>query len=139
MSRLHHHGPSNYNRLFAFGVGLNLIYVAVEAICGFAINSLGLIADAGHNLSDVLSLLLAWAAAWLAARKPTQRRSYGFRRVTLLAALYQCCTFNSDNGCHRMGGGAAIPGSATSEWQGNNYVHRHRCANQRNYRDAIPA
>lgn len=83
----HHHGPSNYNRLFAFGVVLNLVYVAVEAGYGLAIDSLALIADAGHNLSDVLSLLLAWGAVWLAARPPTRRRSYGFRRVTMLASL----------------------------------------------------
>jgi cobalt-zinc-cadmium efflux system protein len=83
----HHHHPTNYNRLFAIGVALNLAYVGLEAGFGFAIESLALIADAGHNLSDVLGLLLAWGAIWLASRPATLRRSYGLRRVTLLAAL----------------------------------------------------
>ena len=87
MSGHHHHGPSRYNRLFAFGVALNLAYVAVEAGFGLAVDSLALLADAGHNLSDVLSLLLAWGAVWLASRPPTLRRSYGFRRITLLASF----------------------------------------------------
>ena len=87
MSGHHHHGPSHYNRLFAFGVVLNLAYVAVEAGFGLAVDSLALLADAGHNLSDVLSLLLAWGAVWLASRPPTLRRSYGFRRITLLASF----------------------------------------------------
>jgi cobalt-zinc-cadmium efflux system protein len=87
MSGQHHHGPGNYNRLFALGVALNLVYVAVEAGFGFAVDSLALLADAGHNLSDVLSLLLAWGAVWLAGRAPTTRRSYGFRRITVLASF----------------------------------------------------
>lgn len=87
MSGHHHHNPSDYNRLFALGVALNLAYVAVEAGFGLAIDSLALLADAGHNLSDVLSLLLAWGAVWLARRAPTTRRSYGFRRITVLASF----------------------------------------------------
>lgn len=83
----HHHTPSSYNRLFALGVFLNISYVAVEAGCGFAVDSLALLADAGHNLSDVFSLLLAWGAVLLAARSPTPRRSYGYRRITIMAAL----------------------------------------------------
>lgn len=87
----HHHdhgsGTAHYNRMFAIGVGLNLAYVFLEAGVGLAIGSLALLADAGHNLSDVLSLLLAWSAAWLATRPPTRQRSYGFRRATILASL----------------------------------------------------
>ncbi len=93
MSGHHHHQTpranyADYNRMFAIGVGLNLAYVVLESGVGLAINSLALLADAGHNLSDVFSLLLAWAAAWLATRAPTRRRSYGFRRATLLASLF---------------------------------------------------
>ena len=81
-----HQLPSSYNRAFALGVALNLGYVAVEAGWGFAVDSLALLADAGHNLSDVFSLLLAWGAALVANRRSTLRRSYGYRRVTILAA-----------------------------------------------------
>lgn len=88
----HHHHPASdkvaYNRIFAIGVGLNLAYVVIEAGAGLAIDSLALLADAGHNLSDVLSLLLAWAAVWLAASAPTRQRSYGFRRATILASFF---------------------------------------------------
>lgn len=56
----HAHSPANYNRIFVIGVGLNVVFVAVEAVFGFALGSLALLADAGHNLSDVLGLLLAW-------------------------------------------------------------------------------
>ena len=64
----HHHAPASYDRAFALGIGLNLAYVAVEAVFGLLAGSLALLADAGHNLSDVLGLGLAWGAAWLARR-----------------------------------------------------------------------
>ena len=83
----HSHGPANYNRAFAIGVGLNIAYVVVEAGFGLRINSLALLADAGHNLSDVLSLLLAWAASHLSQLKPSKRRTYGWRRSSIIAAL----------------------------------------------------
>jgi cobalt-zinc-cadmium efflux system protein len=83
----HHHGPADHGRAFAIGTGLNLVYVAVEAGFGLAAGSLALLADAGHNLSDVLGLLLAWGAATLARRAPTARRTYGWRRGSILAAL----------------------------------------------------
>jgi cobalt-zinc-cadmium efflux system protein len=83
----HSHGPANYGRAFALGVVLNTGFVILEATYGYWSNSLALIADAGHNLSDVLSLLLAWGAAWLAQRQVTQYRTYGFRRSSILAAL----------------------------------------------------
>lgn len=75
------------NQAFALGVGLNVIFVIVEATYGLVAGSLALLADAGHNLSDVLSLLLAWGANILAGKKPTPRRTYGLRRATNLAAL----------------------------------------------------
>ena len=67
----HHHCPSSYNRAFAVGVSLNVAFVAVEAVGGFWSHSMALLADAGHNLSDVLSLILAWGAAILAKREPS--------------------------------------------------------------------
>ncbi|MGD8408172.1 MAG: cation diffusion facilitator family transporter, partial [Thiohalophilus sp.] len=84
----HHHGPASYNRAFAIGVTLNLIFVVVEVVYGILGDSLALITDAGHNLSDVLSLLLAWGAIYLAGKQPTPHRTYGFRRVTILASLF---------------------------------------------------
>ena len=83
----HHPGPANYNRAFAIGVVLNLGFVILETIFGFASHSLALLADAGHNLGDVLGLLLAWGASYLALRRPTARHTYGLRRSSILAAL----------------------------------------------------
>jgi cobalt-zinc-cadmium efflux system protein len=83
----HNHQISNYNRAFAIGVFLNVIFVAIEAGYGVAAGSLALIADAGHNLSDVLSLLLAWGAGLLATKAATEKRTYGFRKVTIIASL----------------------------------------------------
>ena len=87
MSHDHNHQISNYNRAFAIGVMLNVIFVAIEAGYGVAAGSLALIADAGHNLSDVLSLLLAWGAGLLATKPATEKRTYGFRKVTIMASL----------------------------------------------------
>jgi cobalt-zinc-cadmium efflux system protein len=83
----HGHAPPDHGRAFALGTALNLLYVVVEAGVGLAAGSLALLADAGHNLSDVLGLLLAWGAASLARRAPTARRTYGWRRGSILAAL----------------------------------------------------
>lgn len=74
-------------RAFAIGVALNAGFVLIEAAFGFLSGSLALLADAGHNLSDVLGLLLAWGANYLARRKPTDRRTYGWGRTSILAAL----------------------------------------------------
>jgi cobalt-zinc-cadmium efflux system protein len=83
----HNHQIRNYNRTFAIGVMLNVIFVAIEAGYGVAAGSLALIADAGHNLTDVLSLLIAWGAALLATKPATEKRTYGFRKVTIMASL----------------------------------------------------
>ena len=83
----HSHGPMNYDRVFAIGIALNVTYAAIEAAAGFWLNSLSLVADAGHNFSDVLGLLLAWAAVWLSRREPSSRHSYGLGRSSILAAL----------------------------------------------------
>ncbi len=88
-SHSHGHGdaPANFGPAFAIGVVLNLTFVGVEAVAGFVSGSMALVADAGHNLSDVLSLALAWAASVLAKRPPNGRFTYGFKSSTILAAL----------------------------------------------------
>src|SRR5260221_5518388 len=83
----HHHTPASYNRAFAAGIALNLTFVAVEFASGLWSQSVALLADAGHNLSDVLGLLVAWAAAYLSTVGPNERRTYGLRRTSILAAL----------------------------------------------------
>jgi cobalt-zinc-cadmium efflux system protein len=83
----HVHGPASFDRAFAIGVGLNVLFVLAELAFGFRSHSLALVADAGHNLGDVLSLVLAWAGTVLARRQPTPRRTYGMRRFSILAAV----------------------------------------------------
>jgi cobalt-zinc-cadmium efflux system protein len=84
----HHHAlPATFDRAFALGVGLNLAFVLAELLFGVRAHSLALISDAGHNLSDVLGLSLAWAGSLLARRGPTPRRTYGMRRFSILAAI----------------------------------------------------
>jgi len=84
----HHYAPPDYNRAFAVGVILNLGFVVVEAVFGVMSGSLALLTDAGHNLSDVLGLLLAWGAAALAKKRPSPRRTYGFSRATIIASVF---------------------------------------------------
>src|ERR1700745_1889703 len=84
----HSHAPAVFNRAFAIGVVLYTGFVVVEAAYGFLANSLALLADAGHNLGDVLGLLLAWGAHGMARWLPTQRYTYGFRSASILAALF---------------------------------------------------
>ncbi len=83
----HSHGPANYDRAFAIGITLNLGFVVIEALYGFLANSMALLADAGHNLSDVLGLVIAWGASVLAKRPPSERYTYGLRSTSILAAL----------------------------------------------------
>lgn len=87
MHHHHHHPTSTSNKAFLIGATINIAYVIIEAIFGFLSNSLSLLADAGHNFSDVLILLLAWGANILARVKPTTNHTYGYRRATILAAL----------------------------------------------------
>lgn len=85
----HHHGdPNTMGRSFAIAIVLNLAFVGIEFFYGFLANSTALMADAGHNLSDVLGLMLAWGAAILAKRLPNQRYTYGLRSTSMLAALF---------------------------------------------------
>jgi len=83
-----HHQPANFGTAFLVGTLLNIGFVVIEASYGLLSNSVALLADAGHNLSDVLGLLIAWGATWLAKRRPTARFSYGLRRSSILAALF---------------------------------------------------
>ncbi len=92
MGHSHNHhisepGIQNYGRLFSIGIGLNIVFVVVEVIFGLLANSSALLADAGHNLSDVLGLAFAWAAAWLATIKPKGKYTYGLRKTTILVSM----------------------------------------------------
>ncbi|HVU25406.1 MAG TPA: cation diffusion facilitator family transporter [Opitutus sp.] len=83
----HAHAPRNFGRAFAVGVALNSAFVILEVVYGLFAHSLALVADAGHNLSDVFGLLMAWGAAVWSSRPPTPRHTYGWRRSSILAAL----------------------------------------------------
>ena len=83
----HSHDHHDFSRAFAIGIILNLGFVVVEAVFGFRANSMALIADAGHNMSDVLGLVVAWGGAWLARMAPSARFSYGLKKASILSAL----------------------------------------------------
>lgn len=85
----HHHAPppDGFDAAFALGAALNTAFVVAEVIFGLMANSVSLLADAAHNLGDVLGLLLAWGAVWLGRRQPTLKRSYGYGRSSILASL----------------------------------------------------
>jgi cobalt-zinc-cadmium efflux system protein len=83
----HDHAPANFGNAFAIGITLNVGFVVAEAVFGFIANSMSLLADAGHNLSDVLGLVLAWAAAMMARRAASPRFTYGLKKAPILAAL----------------------------------------------------
>jgi cobalt-zinc-cadmium efflux system protein len=83
----HQHVPANFGKAFAIGIALNLAYVVGEAFYGIVAHSLALLADAGHNLGDVLGLAGAWLASILGKLRPSGRYTYGLRRSSILAAL----------------------------------------------------
>lgn len=90
MEHNHNHGHShtqNHTKAFAIGIGLNIIFVFVEVFYGLIANSSALLADAGHNASDVLSLVFAWFAIWIATKKPKGRYTYGFKKTTILISV----------------------------------------------------
>jgi len=91
MPHVHDHSldqaPANHNKAFIVGLALNLVYVVAQTVFGIFAHSLALLADAGHNFGDVLGLLLAWGAIYLAKMRPTARRTYGLGRSSILAAL----------------------------------------------------
>jgi cobalt-zinc-cadmium efflux system protein len=91
----HHHrgeAPKSFGRAFAIGIVLNLSFVVCEVVYGVVSHSLALVADAGHNLGDVLGLGLSWGAAALARARPSMRRTYGFRRTTIVASVVNALT-----------------------------------------------
>jgi cobalt-zinc-cadmium efflux system protein len=83
----HDHGQADFTRAFAVGIALNVTFVAVEVVFGFRANSMSLLSDAGHNFSDVLGLMVAWAGGVLARRGSSPRFTYGFKKASILAAL----------------------------------------------------
>ena len=83
----HAHGPATHDRAFAVGFALNAGFIVAEVAAGFAAGSMALLADAAHNLGDVLGLLLGWGASRLGRLPPTQRRTYGWGRSSILASL----------------------------------------------------
>jgi cobalt-zinc-cadmium efflux system protein len=84
----HTHAPASFGSAFAIGITLNLGFVIIEVVYGVFAHSLALVADAGHNMGDVLGLLLAWSATFLARTAPTERHTYGLRSSSILAALF---------------------------------------------------
>jgi cobalt-zinc-cadmium efflux system protein len=87
MTTDHHHGPAAFDRACALGVTFNVVFVVTEAVFGVIAGSTALLADAAHNFSDVLGLLLAWGASHLSRRPRSPRRTYGWRSSSILAAL----------------------------------------------------
>lgn len=86
-NHVHPHAPRDFGRAFGIGIALNVGFVAIEAFYGWRADSLALLADAGHNLSDVAGLVLAWAATVAGRFAPDDRHTYGWRRASILAAL----------------------------------------------------
>lgn len=84
----HSHTPASFGKAFAIGTALNVGFIVIEVVYGLLSNSTALLADAGHNVSDVLGLLVAWGAATLAKRPPNERYTYGLRSSSILAALF---------------------------------------------------
>jgi cobalt-zinc-cadmium efflux system protein len=117
----HHHAPvPGHGRAFALAIGVNSLFVAIEFVYGFLANSTALMADAGHNLSDVLGLVLAWGAAVLAKRAPSARYTYGLRSSSILAALANAillllaCGAIAWEALHRLSAPAPVAGITVS-------------------------
>jgi len=88
MAHTHEHTTQKgHSKAFAIGIGLNIAFVVVEIFYGLIANSSALLADAGHNASDVLSMIFAWTAIWLASKKPKGRYTYGLRKTTILVSI----------------------------------------------------
>jgi cobalt-zinc-cadmium efflux system protein len=116
----HHVDPNGNRRAFALAISLNTMFVAIEFVYGFIANSTALMADAGHNLSDVLGLALAWGAAVLARRAPDRHFTYGLRSSSILAALGNslllmvACGAIGWEAVHRLGTPAPVAGWTVS-------------------------
>ena len=116
----HHPAPGDNTRAFALAIGLNAVFVAIEFGYGFVANSTALMADAGHNLSDVLGLVLAWGAAVLTRSTPSGRYTYGLRSSSILAALLNAlllmmaCGAIGWEAVHRLSSPAPVAGLTVS-------------------------
>jgi cobalt-zinc-cadmium efflux system protein len=116
----HHPAPGDKGRAFLLAIALNTGFVAIEFIYGFIANSTALMADAGHNLSDVLGLVLAWGAGMLAKSAPTRRFTYGLRGTSILAALFNglllmlACGAIAWEAVHRFAHPQAVAGTTVS-------------------------
>jgi cobalt-zinc-cadmium efflux system protein len=86
-SHSHSHAPTSFGRAFAVGIALNVGFVAIETVFGFYANSMALLSDAGHNLSDVLGLVVAWAGGMMARASASPRFTYGLKKASILSAL----------------------------------------------------
>jgi cobalt-zinc-cadmium efflux system protein len=86
-SHSHSHAPTSFGRAFAIAIALNVGFVAIETVFGFYANSMALLSDAGHNLSDVLGLMVAWAGGMMARASATPRFTYGLKKASILSAL----------------------------------------------------
>jgi len=91
-SHTHSHN-SDFGNAFKIGITINIIFIVIEILYGYFSNSMALIADAGHNFSDVLALVFSWIAIIFSKRKPTIKFTYGFRRFTILIALFNTIIF----------------------------------------------
>lgn len=87
MSHDHNHAPASFSKAFAIGIALNLAFVGVEAFYGWTVNSLALLVDAGHNLSDVVGLVLAWGGVLAGKLQPNPRHTHGWKKGSILAAF----------------------------------------------------
>lgn len=90
MGHNHRHNYSHtnsYNKAFSVGIGLNIVFITVEVFYGLTANSSALLADAGHNASDVLGLVFAWFAVWMSSKEPTKRYTYGYKKTTILISI----------------------------------------------------
>jgi len=86
-SHSHSHAPTSFGQAFAIGIALNIGFVAIETVFGFYANSMALLSDAGHNLSDVLGLMIAWAGGMMARASASPRFTYGLKKASILSAL----------------------------------------------------
>lgn len=94
----HSHAPKDFGRAFALGITLQVTFIVAEVIVGLAANSLAVLSDAGHNVSDALALALAWGATYLSKRKATRGRTYGLKSTTILATVVNALTLVFVNG-----------------------------------------
>lgn len=104
----HSHQVKTYGKAFTIGILLNIIFVLIEGSYGFKINSLALIADAGHNLSDVAGLILAWAGMIAANKKTNSKHSYGWKKSLCLCSIHQCDFFIDRHGFTGLGSRSQI-------------------------------